>query len=625
MTARANNLPADLTDDEAAYFMQAYQRLEQQDRQEREAAEALARAEALPDNQQSIWMDAIDAFEYGMGDTVANYAELGHQLTGWEWMRDASEDVADWAESQKDQMSANGRAAFEREIISEDADGNLILGEGADDADTWILKFGSNVGKWLPEMVLGRGMGSVGTRMTSRVLARSATREALQRGATQAVAERAGSIYAASVMQRGAKDAIEMGTGTLLGVGGATGAIARSAREEFTDSENLSEEELFDSDVFREASWRILEERHGEGVDPYSLTDQQRKEIKQAAREEMGDRAAHNVARDPTVLFATLANAVAGEMGGRTIDRFVGDEGVRWVANKAANQMVSDVGGAVQTGIDNYGVNKQVIAEDVERDPWKDVVQSGLDDPDLVRLVGAGLLAWGGDEAAAGTSAGKPDSKTAATATVPASGTGQQRRVAANAGVDQSEYHPAYSSESYTVSDLDAQGRNLAAQIQATLEAGVPEAQVTRIVRHSGDDVAALKRALHYAHRQVLKQQPPKQPSATTKQQGKPDSNQQLLKQPRIHPNNHEDKHHGQKAASPGTQGAATGRSLEKQSAYTTKRNGQQQPAAIIRNRAGNPFKTRGAAKVALKRHPGYELVRTGSGYELHWLGGIGD
>ena len=38
----------------------------------------------------------------------------------------------------------------------------------------------------------------------------------------------------------------------------------------------------------------------------------------------------------------------------------------------------------------------------------------------------------------------------------------------------------------------------------------------------------------------------------------------------------------------------------------------------IIRNSAGNPYKNKGAARKALKKHPGYELVEVEGGFELH-------
>ncbi len=42
------------------------------------------------------------------------------------------------------------------------------------------------------------------------------------------------------------------------------------------------------------------------------------------------------------------------------------------------------------------------------------------------------------------------------------------------------------------------------------------------------------------------------------------------------------------------------------------------QEKPIIRNQAGNPFKTRGAARAQLRKHPGYEVVAVEGGFELH-------
>lgn len=54
------------------------------------------------------------------------------------------------------------------------------------------------------------------------------------------------------------------------------------------------------------------------------------------------------------------------------------------------------------------------------------------------------------------------------------------------------------------------------------------------------------------------------------------------------------------------------------ENSFGNNRQNENNKKPIIRNSAGNPYKNKGAARKALKKHPGYELVEVESGFELH-------
>ncbi|WP_297533061.1 LPD38 domain-containing protein [Thalassolituus sp.] len=54
------------------------------------------------------------------------------------------------------------------------------------------------------------------------------------------------------------------------------------------------------------------------------------------------------------------------------------------------------------------------------------------------------------------------------------------------------------------------------------------------------------------------------------------------------------------------------------ENSFGNNRQNENNKKPIIRNSAGNPYKNKGAARKALKKHPGYELVEVEGGFELH-------
>ena len=116
---------------------------------------------SAPDNNQGFMGDMVDATQHGLGQAAAGLAEAGHQLTGFESLRDASIGASEWAGSQIDQMSAAGRESFQKEIFTEDGSGDLSFGDGASDINTWLLQLGSLAGQMVPQVAMGGGVGAL--------------------------------------------------------------------------------------------------------------------------------------------------------------------------------------------------------------------------------------------------------------------------------------------------------------------------------------------------------------------------------------------------------------------------------------------------------------------------------
>ncbi|MFL0806741.1 MAG: hypothetical protein K6L60_05590 [Oceanobacter sp.] len=317
-------------------------------------------SESAPDNNNQGFMgDMVDATQHGLGQTIAGLAEAGHQLTGLESLRDASLGANDWAKGQIDQMSASGQESFRKEIFTEDESGDLRLGDGAGDIDTWLLQLGSLAGQVVPQVALGGGAASLGVKAASRIVAKSAARKAVAQGASKEVAQRIGIDASARVMANGGKMKAGIAGQALAETGVTSGMGALAAREEVV--EHMTDVELDDSEAFQEAYWGLAVENPGTDTET----------LRMMARKELGDDMARAVARDPAFLLTNLA---MGAVGGKYIDDLLRGAGTGSRLTNAGKQFVAQgVTEGVQGGMERYTINSELADQGIDAD--RDVMQ----------------------------------------------------------------------------------------------------------------------------------------------------------------------------------------------------------------------------------------------------------
>ena len=309
--------------------------------------------------------DTVKAVGTGALGMVAGMGELSDQLTGYGGgLRDLAQSGSD---ALIESMTDDGRAALNAELVSEDSNGKLGIGNGAADVDVWAMKFAQGIGSLAGGMLPGGAAGGV-TRMVASSM--------LKRGASMAVAE-ATAAKTAQLLGEAAT------TGTFIA--GSHGSAMLDGRQQVMDMDSgwLAD----NSEHFQESLRRL-------SADPKNA-DLRPSELVNLAKEETADFVSKTIAGDP----ATIAASVAGAYGDRLLFGAVKGQAVskgilKGAGKGAATEALTE---AVENAGQTYGQN--VSINDVagtDRDPWQGAAKNAIEGAAIGALTGSVPGAVGG-------------------------------------------------------------------------------------------------------------------------------------------------------------------------------------------------------------------------------------
>lgn len=287
-----------------------------------------------PENEQGLFLDSVDSFQAGALSGMGGMFDF----VGAEGM---AKSLYDWSDDQQKTMSESGKKALSKQFVVEDENGDIALGEGAKDLDTWILTMANVAGQF------------AGTAVPGGAAARAVTK-------------------VASLGARGSKAATVAGMGA-TGGSAATGQGMEQARKEV---ESMPDDILGDSPMFI----KTLREIHSSNPE---LSGAEKWDL---AKKEISDRVAQDVRTDPKVLIANFgASAIGDPIIGKAL---VGARLAKSGALKSSLAGFATEGAteAVQAGTQQYGINEALQPLD-NRDAMDGVVTAGLNEG----LAGAGF------------------------------------------------------------------------------------------------------------------------------------------------------------------------------------------------------------------------------------------
>ncbi|WP_024602940.1 LPD5 domain-containing protein [Pseudoalteromonas sp. TB41] len=290
-------------------------------------------------NSQGLFGDAVDTFQSNIFTSLGGVFDFVGADGLAKSMRDNSEE-------QYAEVSQQGKDALAKEFVSEDERGNITLGEGATDLDTWLLTMASVAGQFAGTAIPGAGAAGLAGK-------------------------------AASLGAKG-KNIANIASMGATGGAAATGQGMEQARQEVQNMPDtlLAESPLF-GDVFR-----------GVHANQPELSNVEKWE---AAKTALANKVAQEVRTDPKVLLANFgASAIGDPIIGKALT------GARLAKSGAlrsalAGFVTEGSTEAVQAGVQQLGVNQALQPID-NRDEMQGVVAAGLNEG----------LAGGGFGAAAG-------------------------------------------------------------------------------------------------------------------------------------------------------------------------------------------------------------------------------
>jgi hypothetical protein len=250
------------------------------------------------------------------------------------------------SDEQYTQMSERGREALSKSFVEEDDQGNVTLGDGATDLDTWLLTMANVAGQFAGTAVPGAGWAS-------------------------------GAAKLASLGAKG-KNIANIASMGATGGAAATGQGMEQARQEV---QNMPDTLLADSPLFGD----VLRGVHANQPELSNV------EKWEAAKTALANKVAQEVRTDPKVLLANFgASAIGDPIIGKALT------GARLAKSGAlrsalAGFVTEGSTEAVQAGVQQLGANKALQPID-NRDEMQGVVAAGLNEG----------LAGGGFGAAAG-------------------------------------------------------------------------------------------------------------------------------------------------------------------------------------------------------------------------------
>ncbi|WP_417669371.1 LPD38 domain-containing protein [Pseudoalteromonas tetraodonis] len=290
-------------------------------------------------NSQGLFGDAVDTFQSNIFTSLGGVFDFVGADGLAKSMRENSEE-------QYTEVSQQGKDALAKEFVSEDERGNITLGEGATDLDTWLLTMASVAGQFAGTAIPGAGAAGLAGK-------------------------------AASLGAKG-KNIANIASMGATGGAAATGQGMEQARQEVQNMPDtlLAESPLF-GDVFR-----------GVHANQPELSNVEKWE---AAKTALANKVAQEARTDPKVLLANFgASAIGDPIIGKALT------GARLAKSGAlrsalAGFVTEGSTEAVQAGVQQLGVNQALQPID-NRDEMQGVVAAGLNEG----------LAGGGFGAAAG-------------------------------------------------------------------------------------------------------------------------------------------------------------------------------------------------------------------------------
>lgn len=292
-----------------------------------EAAQAIEKKSQGAPLNDGLVGDAVDSFQAGA-------------LSGMGGMFDfvGAEGIAKslyaWSDDQQKTMSESGRESLSKQFITEDANGDIAIGEGMKDIDTWILTMANVAGQF------------AGTAVPGGAAARAVTK-------------------VANLGSKGGKAAGAIGMGA-TGGSAATGQGMEQARQEI---QNMPDEILADSPMFV----GVLKDIHSKNP---SLSGAEKWDL---AKDEIASRVAQDVRTDPKVLVANFAASAIGDpiIGKALTGARIAKSGA--LKSALAGTVTEGTTESIQAGAQQYGINEALQPID-NRDSMKGVVAAGLNE-----------------------------------------------------------------------------------------------------------------------------------------------------------------------------------------------------------------------------------------------------
>ncbi|MBE0418567.1 hypothetical protein EI165_00335 [Pseudoalteromonas nigrifaciens] len=290
-------------------------------------------------NQQGRIGDVIDAGQAGLFSAFGGIFDF----VGAEGI---ARSLYGKSDEQYAQMSDRGREALGKQFVDEDEAGNITLGEGATDLDTWLLTMANVAGQFAGTAVPGAGAAGLAGK-------------------------------AASLGAKG-KQAANIASMGATGGAAATGQGMDQARQEV---ENMPDTILADSPLFADLYRGVHQ------ANPQKSTEDKWK----AAKKALANKVAQEVRTDPKVLIANFgASAIGDPIIGKALTgaRLAKSGAVR---SALAGFVTEGTTEAVQAGVQQLGINEALQPVD-NRDSMKGVVAAGLNEG----LAGGGFGAVAG-------------------------------------------------------------------------------------------------------------------------------------------------------------------------------------------------------------------------------------
>ncbi|HCU64535.1 MAG TPA: hypothetical protein DF774_02115 [Rheinheimera sp.] len=255
-----------------------------------------------------------------------------------------------WSDDVRQTMSTEAQIDAAKPFFTENEQGEIEIGEGLTDLDTWLLTMAGVAGQFATTAIPGAGLAGAATKVAKL-------------GAT------------------GAKVATAAGMG-LTGGAAATGQGMEQARQEYLQ---MPDEIKAQSDLFRNTMKQINAERPGMDADSlWNATD-----------ETIAAKLADDVRKDPATLLANFAgSAIADPIIGKALTgaRLAKSGAFRSAAKGFAIEGSTE---AAQAGVQEYGVNKALAQVD-GRDPTEGVAVAALNEGVAGGAFGASAGAIGG-------------------------------------------------------------------------------------------------------------------------------------------------------------------------------------------------------------------------------------
>ena len=328
--------------------------------------------------------DLVDAAQMGAYNVAQGLGDFSYEYTGVG--RGLGDFGREGAASQLEQMSPRAAEAIQQQIFESTGSGlwDFKPGEGFNPL-TIALQTASLAGEAVASGGLAGGGSRVGLSLTGKVIGRTARRNAARQGLDEAGQQAAAVQAMRDFASSRTADGVKLGTYGAVETAVNTGQIADGAYQEILA---MPDEELDQSQAFAETYWQLADENPNASVD----------ELRQQAREQLGQGAKSLVMRDPALLLTT---GVLGGYGGKVLDDLVTKGTKAGSGRLGAAIRQAGVQGTIETGqggMGQYSINTAVadIGADPTRDPMEGVAAAGLSEGLIGGVMGGGMGAVAG-------------------------------------------------------------------------------------------------------------------------------------------------------------------------------------------------------------------------------------